>query len=69
MGGVVVVIDIVQVVRQDEGNVEFLGQAKEILDCSTLNGDSVVHDLDEIVLFAKDVTHRRCRLLGFLVLT
>ena len=69
VGCVVVVVDVVKVVCEHQWNVKFLGESEQILDRAAFNLDAVVHDLYEVVLFPKNVPHRRGSLLGFLVLS
>ena len=51
-------VGVVQIISQYERQVEFLREPQQILDSGSLDGQPVVHDFNEKVLFAQDVPHR-----------
>ena len=69
VGGVVVVVHVMEVVGQHQRKIKLFGKSQQVVNPTSLNPDSVIHDFDEVVFFPKDVAHNRRSLFGFLVLT
>ena len=57
----IVGMDIVEVVRRDEWEIERAGDLQEVLAESPLDLQAVLHDLAEVVARTEDVTEIRCR--------
>ena len=66
--GVIFLASVVQIVRRDKRQVEFLGQTVQICLHITLDIKPVIHDLAIEIVLAKDVTEFCCRCDCFLVL-
>ena len=62
MGGVVFLAGVVQVVGGNEGQVQLLGEAVQILLDVALNVQAVVHDLAVEVIFAENIAEFARRL-------
>ncbi len=60
--------DVVRVVGGQQRDVQLLGQAQQVLADLLLDGQAVVHQLQEVVLLAEDVLVGAGRLDGLLVL-
>ena len=59
---------VVQVIGGEKWQVELFRQTDEVSDVAALNLDAVVHDFDEEVLFAEDVSELGCGLKCLIVL-
>ena len=68
MRGVIFLASVVQIVRRDKRQVEFLGQTVQICLHITLDIKPVIHDLAIEIVLAKDVTEFCCRCDCLLVL-
>ena len=60
-------VDVVNVVRGDDLQVELFGKFEEAGDNLPLLGDTVVLDLDEVVFAAEDIDETRAGFPGFVL--
>ena len=61
-------VRVMQVICQNERQVQFFGQTKQVADTAAFDRNSMVHDFDKEVVLANDVAHCRGGCLRTLVI-
>ena len=68
MGFGVVRVRVVKVIRENQRQVQFFGQPKQVADSAAFDRNPMVHDFDKEVVLADNVTHCRGSCLCTLVI-